>query len=395
MRCIQIDGSDNQMDCRVMFYDPLNPLPPKCEACGFPDLDFVPQPYFLVKSRAMTPNETAMAENGNFLVRDRVRRVLELLAPGQCRFYPTHFKGTMNETPWSLAVPVHQVVVANVNPSISRCQACGEPRSAHPGPQYSEWIWDFNSEYDMLKSSTWGSADSGWDKWTFRYCYLSVRLFHLLKQAGVKGLFETTGGKPTLLDEIEAKWIQESLASLKEQGIPLNAPGTVPKEDAQWFRVYLRQHESKIELNIDVKSLEQTLKVKLPKSYIEFITKVGPVTFSDIDNEEGFDARILLPQGSDSVSYRKGILFSEDEETKLIDGVMFADTGAGDCFCFDLQKSRKEFQVFIYKHDYGAFELYAENFAACIKRFATSEIEVTLGTVVQEQVYDNLIRTGD
>ena len=123
-----------------MFYDPLNPLPPKCEACGFPDLDFVPHPYFLVKSRAMTPNETAMAENGNFLVRDRVRRVLELLAPGQCRFYPTHFKGTMNETPWSLAVPVHQVVVANVNPSISHCQVCGEPRSAHPGPQYSEWI---------------------------------------------------------------------------------------------------------------------------------------------------------------------------------------------------------------------------------------------------------------
>ncbi len=382
MRCIEVSGSDDRMDCREMFYYPLNPLPRRCEACGFPDLDFVPQPYFLVKSRTMTPNETAMAEKGNFLVRDRVRRVLELLAPGQCRFYPTHFKGTMNETPWSLAVPVHQVVVANVNPSIPRCQVCGEPRSAHPGSQYSEWIWGFNSEYDVLKSFTWGSADSGWDKWTIRYCYLSVRLFHLLKQIGAKGWYETTCGKPTLPDEIETKWIRESLALLKEQGIPLHALGTVPKEDAQWFRAYLKQHESKTKPDIDVKVLEQTLKFKLPKSYVEFITKVGPVAFFDIDNEEGFDAGILLPQEFDATSYRKGVLFSEDEETKLTDGVMFADTGVGDCFCFDVQKSRKEFQVFIYKHDYGAFELYAENFAACIKRFATSQIEETSSTVI-------------
>ena len=32
------------MDCRDMFYDPINPLPKKCPKCGFPDLDHVPRP---------------------------------------------------------------------------------------------------------------------------------------------------------------------------------------------------------------------------------------------------------------------------------------------------------------------------------------------------------------
>jgi len=71
------------MDCRDMFYDPINPLPAQCPECGFPDLDHVPLPYFLVKSRTRSPNELAEAENGNFFVRERIRRVLELLALNQ------------------------------------------------------------------------------------------------------------------------------------------------------------------------------------------------------------------------------------------------------------------------------------------------------------------------
>jgi hypothetical protein len=62
------------MNCRDMFWDPINPLPRKCAKCGFPDLDFVPQPYFLVKSRAMSPNELALAEKGNFFGRSTRER---------------------------------------------------------------------------------------------------------------------------------------------------------------------------------------------------------------------------------------------------------------------------------------------------------------------------------
>jgi hypothetical protein len=34
----------------------------------------------------------AGAQNGNFFVRERVRRVLDILAPGQCTYFPTTFK---------------------------------------------------------------------------------------------------------------------------------------------------------------------------------------------------------------------------------------------------------------------------------------------------------------
>ena len=82
MRCVQVTGSDDRMDCAQWYFDTINPLPRKCETCGFPDLDYVPQPYFLVRSRTMSPDELAPAYVGNFLVRDRVKRVIELLAPG-------------------------------------------------------------------------------------------------------------------------------------------------------------------------------------------------------------------------------------------------------------------------------------------------------------------------
>src|ERR1700691_2747824 len=81
MRCITITGSDDRMDCRDMFYCPINPLPRKCPKCGAPDLDHVSQPYFLVKSRTMSRNELALAETGNFFVSQRVRRVMDVLAP--------------------------------------------------------------------------------------------------------------------------------------------------------------------------------------------------------------------------------------------------------------------------------------------------------------------------
>ena len=235
MHCVQLTGSDDRMDCREMFYDPINPLPRKCPKCGFPDLDHVPQPYFLVKSRTMSPNEMALSENGNFFVRDRIRRVLELVAPGQCRFFPTCNKDTSEQTPWQLAVPTHQVVTAKVKASIPRCDACREPRSAHPGTQYSKWLWDYESDYDLLKSSTWGSSESGWNQWLCRDLFLSVRLLHLLKKIKAKGLDEAAGGEPSSPDKKDSAWIEEKLHRLQARGIPLHAQGTLSDEDATWL----------------------------------------------------------------------------------------------------------------------------------------------------------------
>ncbi len=45
-------------------------------------------------------------------------------------------------------------------------------------------------------------------------------------------------------------------------------------------------------------------------------------------------------------------------------------TSAPYCQCGDMQKGKKEFAVFLFKHEYNYFEPYTENFAACIKRLA-------------------------
>jgi hypothetical protein len=379
MRCVEITGSDDRMDCRDMFHDPINPLPRKCAKCGFPNLDHVPQPYYLVKSRTMTPNELAPAECGNFFVRPRVRKVLELAAPGQCIYYSTCYKGTTQHTPWLLAVPKHQVTTAKVKASILRCDSCGEPRSAHPGTQWSESLfgtpgsnqpngegWTGESEYDVLKSATWGSSELGWNRWISRDFYISVRLLHLLKKLKAKGFHEATCQKPVSPDKEESAWIQEKLISLEANGIPMHAEGTLSDDVARWFREYVSSNGRDPDIAWDIKGTERRIKSRLPKSYVEFVSSLGTVSFENIDEQEGFMVSILTPDQLELEEHPDQI---EDEESKAVNGLMFATTGHGDYFCFDVQKDKREYAVFLYKHDYGCFEPYAENFAACIKRF--------------------------
>ncbi len=370
MRCIAVNGSDNRMDCRDLWWDPLNPIPKKCLTCGFPDLDHVPQPYYLRKSLTMTSSELASAAMGNLLVRDRVRRILELLVPGQCEFHPTCFTGTPDATPWTLAVPKHQVETALVDPAIPSCPTCKQPRSAHPGTQYAKWLWNFSSKYDVLKASTWGSSEEGWDKWMQRDTYMSVRLYHLLKKSGAKGLYEQTCDKETTPDNQESDWIREKIALLNQNDLLLNAKGALSKNDAKWLQEYANRHASPQPFTWPIRSLEKSLGFGLPKSYVEFISKVGPLSFENVDGQEGFVAHVLVPEDLDCKSYRAGMLKADDEDTSSVDGLMFARTDHGDCFCFNLKKDRKEYRVFHYQHESNCFEPYAESFAACVKRFA-------------------------
>jgi hypothetical protein len=379
MRCVEICGSDNRMDCREMFYDPINPLPRKCAKCGFPDLDHVPQPYYLVKSRTLSPNELALAENGNFFIRDRIRRVLDLVAPRQCSYFPTQFKGTSEETPWFLTVPNHQITTARVKKNIPRCESCGEPRSAHPGTQWSEILfggprrgqpnvegWTSDSDYEVLKSATWGSSERGWDQWISRDLFLSVRLLHLLKKIKAKGFYEATCEKPETPDKEETAWIAEQLRAFEKNGIPLNPEGSLSDEDAKWFRDYLKTHARKVRSKWDVKAVERRVKTKLPKSYLEFVSQVGSAAFENVDEQEGFTASILTPNQLSLEEFADEL---EDEESRAVNGLTFATTDHGDCFCFDVQKGRKEYSIFLYKHEYNCYEPYADNFVACIRRF--------------------------
>lgn len=366
MRCVRITASDDRMDCHNTFRNPINPLPLKCPRCGFPNLDHIPQPYFLTKSRTMSPHELALAANGNLLIRERIRRVLDLLTPGECSFFPTCYKGTSEQTPWLLAVPNHQVESAKVNPSIPRCDTCDEPRSAHPGSQWSEFVlrgqltkdgWTCELERDILKSSTWGSSEQGWDQWILRDVFLSVRLLHLLKKIKARGLYEATCQKPHSPNKEESVWIKQKLQVLEANSISSPVEGTLSADDASWLRHYLKNNARSVLVDWDIQSVERQLQVKLPKSYLDFVSTVGPTSFENVDEQEGFSAFILSPNELDI------------NESQAVGRLTFAKTGHGDYFCFDIQKGKKEFAVSLYKHEYQYFELYAENFAACIRRF--------------------------
>jgi hypothetical protein len=376
MRCVKISTSDDRIDCGDMFFNPINPLPRKCPKCGFPDLDHIPQPYFLVTSRTLNPNELAGAENGNFFIRERVRRVLDLLVPGLCTYFPTCYKSTSEQTPWRLAVPNHQVATAKVNPAIPRCDLCDQPRSAHPGTQWAESLlrayprkdgWSCELDHDIVKSGTWGSSERGWDQWIFRHLYVSVRLLNLFKMIKAKGFHETTCQKTTSPDKDESAWIKEKLQILEAARLPFHPDGTLSDGDAKWFREYLKSHARDVLADWDIKAVERRVKVKLPKSYVDFVGTVGPTLFENVDEQEGFTASIRSPTELGIEGYADDF---EDEESRAVNGLTFATTGHGDCFCFDVQKGKKEYAVFLFKHEYNVLEPYADNFAACIKRFA-------------------------
>lgn len=368
MECVELTGSDNRMDCQDMFYDPLNPLPVKCASCGFPDLDHVPNPYFLVKSRTMSPNELAPAENGNFLVRERVRRVLELVGQGNFTFHPTHFRGTDEQTPWSLAVPVHQVKTADVKPEIHRCPTCNEPKSAHPGSQHYNQVWGGDIDHLAVKSSTWGSCTTGWQAWTSRDLFFTVRLFTLIKKLKAKGLIEQFGDN-TKPNAEESEWVKNKLSEIETAGIPLHPAGSLGDAEANWLKQFLKANAKPGISKPDWKVIEKDQRIKLPKSYKDFIDKIGPYSFLDVD-EEGFNANVMPPDEIDFRTYRLGVFESSDDEPHTIDAIEFASTDHGDCFCFDVRKGQKEYAVYQYLHEGDYFEPYADNFAACIRRFA-------------------------
>jgi hypothetical protein len=99
---------------------------------------------------------------------------------------------------------------------------------------------------------------------------------------------------------------------------------------------------------------------------VDFVSTVGPITFENIDGQEGFTASICSPNELGVEGCADDF---DDEESRAVNGLTFATTGHGDCFCFDVQKGKKEYAVFLLKHEYNLLEPYADNFAACIKRF--------------------------
>lgn len=379
--CVEVCGSDKRMDSRNECHEALNPLPEKCSRCGFPDLDFIPQPYFVQRGRAMQKNEMAEAEHGHFFVRKRVRRIIELAAPGQCEFYSTQFQKTEETTPWTLVAPRFRHRTASHDATLRLCRECAQPRGLHPGTDYVEWVHRFASEHDILTSSNWYGWRGGAStlQWRDRHVCFSVRFLTLLHALKAKGFCEASifdkeigefepASEPTAED---TEWVKEKLREIEAAGISLLPAGKVSSDDARWFRRYLKENKANdISYSIEPKAAKKQAGFLLPKTYCDFINQVGPRAFDNVDQLEGFRVSVLLPEGFDAKSHRR-----HEQNNSAVDGVMFADTDHGDCFCFDVQADREEYEIYMYDHELDVLEHYAADFAAFVRRIAGTEAD--------------------
>lgn len=154
---------------------------------------------------------------------------------------------------------------------------------------------------------------------------------------------------------------------LTEKGIPLVPEGSKTDEELNWFKTFLRKKGKERSPKHDFATIEEKLNLKLPPSYLEFMTQIGSGSFYDVDGEEGTETQLLDPADLGIGGYAEGDF--EDEESNAINGLMFASTDFGDCYVFDVKEGQQEYAVYRYNHEAITLDLYAENFIACLRRF--------------------------
>lgn len=436
--CVAMTGPDDEFDVQVkgQGFKLVNELPARCGHCSFPDIDFVPKTYLLARG-VSSPAETWSAKLGNFLVRERVRRILELAVPKACDFRPTAELKSKKATPWSLVVPNRVLSTPGLKPwDPKRCSKCGEPKAGYLfyDNKRNRYVGLDQSDcegIDVFKSQAWSAVwqtaeerfeeintsrtkgghtlmkwSEGWphveppthkERWTRqgldRELYFSIRLVELWKKAKVKGrLVVSYHFKDYVPTADDVAWVDEKMALLAKHGL-VEAPagkkavGKAKKGKskktavsaaekkaaaaaAKWFQQYLKKNAKKKPAAVDFEAVEKKEKIKLPKSYKGFITKVGSKSFKDVNDMEGSTTKVLPPKQLDFRDYRAGALEDTDEESAAVDGVMFAATDHGDCFVFDISGKGSDYPVFYYNHELNSMEPWSKNFAECIKRFA-------------------------
>jgi hypothetical protein len=260
--CIEMVGPDEQMDQVGDDDAPANRLRIRCSHCSFPDIDFVPKPYLLAKGFS-SPSEISSAEMGNFFVKDRVKRILEVVIPKACTFYATAERKSKKATPWFLAVPNSLLKIPAPKAEAPFCSKCRESKRGQSFANLWKKMKDFDSGgVDIFKSTEWDCmsileddfestneyrAKEGdleplpWsepgieppshsERWSRRgidrELYFSKRLEQLLKRLKVKSqlvaYIEYDDVQPTSDDE---KWIRKSsLCSQKRLSQKLQEP---------------------------------------------------------------------------------------------------------------------------------------------------------------------------
>ncbi len=371
-RCVQMVGGDERMDLTGGNGVPLNVLPSKCPTCRMPDLDHVSVPYLLGRG-IEKPADLAPSEAGNFLVRESAKRILELVAPEQCRFVPTVHQKTKQPTHWFLAVPLNLQATATPPKQRERCPQCGEPWCFH---HYSEsqagedWASPASS-HDVFKSRNWCSNKAPFKGWgqdrpsiPGRQLLFSVRLEVLFKKLKFRGLIRAYDSKAAVTAADEA-WVKDQLARLAQAKTPASGP-TKTDSAEEWFRQFLARPAKKAPAAFDFKALEKREGCRLPQSYQDFSAKIGRKKFADFQGEEGLDVTIWPGAKLDFDTFRN----PDGDSDGPTRAVVFATLENGDSLCFDLSAKTGESPVFHYDHETDCFEPFAKTFADCVRQLA-------------------------
>ncbi|HSI13735.1 MAG TPA: SMI1/KNR4 family protein [Chthoniobacter sp.] len=367
LRGMEICGADGSLDA-TSNWKPLNPLSVRCAKCSFPDYDRVTEPYLLRRAAINTAGDFAVGHDYRLLVKERLRKVIELVAPDCCRFYPTYAQGTNEPTPWFLGVALHLSApgIKAYKKPLRLCAACGEPfaRNKHLIAEYTD---EPLSIYDIaapLEWQSWGRPEGE----IFRFPIISVRLLALLQQLRFRGICT-----PPALNETEKEWVARNLDAVRAAGLGTGEPAAkASAAERKWFVQWLKGRRKKTAKGgRTLQELEWQHGVTLPPEYHDFAAASGEVVFDDVE-DSGLEVRLLPPAKVDFSHWRKGATKMTDADSRKVDGVMIAETNCGDVFCFDLAGRKAQPPVLRYDHEMDCYEEYADHFVAALRRFANA-----------------------
>ena len=312
--------------------------------------------------------ELTIGHDDRLLVKERLRRVLELVAPGCCTFHPTYAQRTAVQTPWFLGVPLHEgePKIKSFKKPLQCCKVCGEPYARNVN-LVAEWNSGCYSAYDV-------SSPAEWQSWKrplgemFRFTLFSVRLIALLKKLGLRGMYPSS--PMPVLDASETDWVTRNYEAASVAGLAGEPTAAPALSERQWFLKWLKSRRKKPPQSaLTLKDLEQRHGITLPSEYHEFAASSGEVIYRNVE-DDGLEVILFAPAKADFTNWRKGKTEMDDPESREVDGVMIADTNCGDVFCFDLAAKRPQPPVVRYNHELDCYEEYADSFVACLRRFA-------------------------
>jgi hypothetical protein len=314
------------------------------------------------------PGDFSIGHDDRLLVKIQLRRVIELVAPECCIFYPTFAQRSGVQTPWFLGVPLHEgePTIKSFKKPLQYCAVCGEPFARNVN-LVAEWNPGCYSAYDVSSPAEWQS----WKRPTgemFRMPLISVRLIALLKRLGFRGI-DPSGPMPAL-NASETDWVTQNYEAVTAVGLVAEPAAALNLSERRWFTKWLKTSKNKPpQCELTLKELEQKHGIILPSEYHEFASASGEVRFNKAE-DDGLEIVLLAPTKADFTNWRRGKTEMDDPQSREVDGVMIADTNCGDVFCFDLAAKGQNPPVLRYNHELDCYEEYADNFVTCLRRFA-------------------------